>query len=59
MPVTDLLCTNSHTDPSDTSEPCVEHKDKRNKPPELLNELLTHISNGGPIGMHMYQIVYQ
>ena len=44
MPVTDLLCTNNHTDPSNTSEPCVEHKDIRNKPPKSPNELLTHIS---------------
>ena len=58
MPVIDLLCTNNNTDPSDTSEPCVEHKHKRNKPPKSPNELLTHISNGGPIGMHMYQIFY-
>ena len=59
MPVTELLCTNSNTDPSNTSEPCVEHKDIRNKSPKSPNEPLTHISNGGPIGMRMYKIVYQ
>ena len=58
MLVTDVFCTNIHIDPSDTFEPRVEHKDERNKPLKSPNELLTHISNGGPIGMHMYQKVY-
>ena len=57
MPVTDLLCINTHTDPSGTSEPCVEHEGERSKAPEPLNMPLTRIPTEDPIGSYIKQLL--